>query len=63
MTREEQAHIDRAYANIRTAMDELVQVRDKDRYLIKIQGALYKMEDMLYQYASDPKRRNNSESH
>jgi len=57
MTRAEQTHIDAAYANVKSAMDELAQVFDKDKYLIKIQSALYKMEDMLYQYVSNPQRR------
>ena len=57
MTKREQAHIDTAYANVKSAMDELAQVLDKDRYLIQIQSALYKMEDMLYQYISTPNKR------
>lgn len=57
MTKREQAHIDTAYANVKSAMDELAQVLDKDKYLIQIQSALYKMEDMLYQYISNPKKR------
>lgn len=57
MTKNEQAHIDTAYASVKGAMDELAQVLDKDKYLIQIQSALYKMEDMLYQYISNPHKR------
>lgn len=57
MTKNEQAHIDTAYASVKGAMDELAQVLDKDKYLIQIQSALYKMEDMLYQYISNPQKR------
>lgn len=57
MTREEQTHVDNAYANVYAAMNELAQVFNKDKYLIQIQSALYKMEDMLYQYATDPEKR------
>ena len=32
MTSREQTHIDSAYANVKTAMDELAQVLDKDKY-------------------------------
>lgn len=57
MTKNEQAHIDAAYANVKSVMDEFAQVRDKDKYLLQIQTALYRMEDMLYQYISNPKER------
>lgn len=57
MTTNEQAHIDTSYASVKNAMDELAQVLNKDKYLIQIQSALYKMEDMLYQYISSQQRR------
>ena len=53
MTREEQAHVNRAYAHISSAMDELTRVMNKDKGLILVQGQLYKLEDMLYQYATE----------
>lgn len=57
MTRTEQMHIDAAYANVKTAMDELAQVLDKDKYLMLVQNKLYALEDTLYQYISNPNKR------
>lgn len=57
MTRNEQAHIDAAYAHVKTAMDELAQVLNKDKYLMLVQNKLYALEDTLYQYISNPKKR------
>lgn len=57
MTKDEQLHINTAYVNVKSAMDEMAQVLHKDKYLQQIQTALYKMEDMLYQYISNPKER------
>ena len=57
MTKSEQMHIDAAYADVKNAMDELAQVLDKDKYLMLVQNKLYALEDTLYQYISNPKRR------
>lgn len=57
MTRSEQAHIDAAYAHVKSAMDELAQVFGKDKYLMLVQNKLYALEDTLYQYISNPKKR------
>lgn len=57
MTKGEQAHIDIAYVNVKSAMDELAQVLHKDKYLMLVQNKLYALEDTLYQYISNPKRR------
>lgn len=50
-------HLLHAYIGIKDALDEIAKVREKDRYLTQIQSSLYKMEDMLYQYCTDDKRR------
>lgn len=57
MTKREQRRIDSAYANVKAALDEIAQVLDKDKYLIGVQSTLYALEDTLYQYVSDDKRR------
>jgi len=57
MTNNEQTHIDTAYANVKSAMDELGQVLNKDKYLMLVQNKLYALEDTLYQYISNPKKR------
>ena len=57
MTDREQKHIDRAYGSVRDALDELAQVLNKDKTLRQMQGALYRMEDVLWQYASEDKKR------
>lgn len=38
------------YANIKAALDELAQVKNKDRELIHIQHQFYVIEDTLHQY-------------
>lgn len=57
MSKEDKLHIQTCYTHIREALDEMARVRDKDLYLAKIHGALFKMEDMLYQYCTEPKER------
>lgn len=56
MTSTEQTNINTAYANVKEALDALLQVKDRDKYLTQIMMALYKMEDMLYQYATEHRR-------
>lgn len=52
-----QMHIDSAYVHLKAARDELALALDKDKYLILVQNRLYALEDTLYQYISDPKKR------
>lgn len=46
-------HLLNCYLNVRDALDEILKVEQKDKYLIQIQSALYKMEDMLFQYSTE----------
>lgn len=50
MTREEQTHINTAYALVHEALNAICQVRDKDVHLLHVQHEMYVMEDTLYQY-------------
>lgn len=52
MTRRDQMRINRAYANIKAALDELAQIPGKDKYLQHMQAKLYAMEDVIYQYVA-----------
>lgn len=49
-------HLLECYIHVRDALDEIVKVQRKDKYLIQIQGALYKMEDMLFQYTTEERK-------
>ena len=53
----DKALLQTCYAHVREALDLMTQVRGKDRYISQVQGALYKMEDILYQYITDEKGR------
>ena len=46
-------HLLDCYVNVRAALDDILKVQQKDKYLIQIQSALYKMEDMLFQYSTE----------
>lgn len=46
-------HLLECYIHVRAALDEMLQVKKKDKYLIQMQGALYKMEDLLFQYNTE----------
>lgn len=49
-TAKEQYRLNACYANIKAALDELAQVKNKDRELIHIQHQFYVIEDTLHQY-------------
>lgn len=49
----DKALLQTCYTHVREALDSVAQVRGKDRYISQVQGALYKMEDILYQYMTD----------
>ena len=55
MTREDQLHVNTAYAHLKETLDELAQVFEKDNYLAHMQTKLYALEDTLYQYVNKPK--------
>ena len=46
-------HLLECYIHVRDALDEMLKVQKKDKYLIQMQGALYKMEDLLFQYNTE----------
>lgn len=46
----DQHRINRAYAKLHEALNEICQVRDKDVHLLHVQHEMYVMEDTLYQY-------------
>ena len=46
----EQHRINRCYAYLKAALDELALVEHKDSVLISVQHRFYSMEDTLHQY-------------
>lgn len=50
-------HVCTCYMHVKEALNAINMVEKKDKYMIQIQGALYKMEDMMYQYATDAEKR------
>lgn len=57
---QDKMHLLDTYTSVREAMNQITQVKDKDKYLIQIQSALYKMEDMLFQYVTASMERSGS---
>lgn len=49
----DKALLQTCYTNVREALDNMLRVRGKDKYLSQVQGGLYKMEDILYQYLTE----------
>ena len=49
----DQQHINTAYAFARDAINELVQVRKKDKGLAALLSDLYRFEDTLWQYSTE----------
>ena len=56
MTAQDQLHINAAYADIKAALDELAQTRNKDRVLEHMQAKLYALEDTIYEYVGPVRR-------
>ena len=49
-TANEQHRLNRCYANIKAALDELARLEHKDYGLISVQHKMYDIEDILHQY-------------
>ena len=56
MSGTDQWHLLECYIRVKDALDEMLKVQKKDKYLIQMQGALYRMEDMLYQYTTEKRK-------
>ena len=54
-TPEEQHKMNNAYAYMKSALDELALILNKDSVLIKTQRTMYSIEDTLHQYVGPVK--------
>ena len=52
----EQHRINKCYAHMKAALDELAQILHKDSALITVQHNMYCMEDTLHQYVIPVKK-------
>ena len=50
---DDQNHINDAYANVKAALNELVQVREMDGELHRLLKDMYRFEDTLWQYVGN----------
>ena len=55
LTAVEQHRINKCYANLKAALDELALIQHKDSALIAVQHKLYNIEDTLHQYVGPSK--------
>ena len=53
----DQIHINRAYAYIHAAMNEMAQTYYKDNILARVQTTIYTLEDTLHEYVGEPKKK------
>ena len=51
----DQMHINKAYAYIHAAMNEIARTYYKDNILARVQSTIYTIEDTLHDYVSEPK--------
>ena len=56
LTPVEQHRINKCYANLKAALDELALIQHKDSALIAVQHKMYSMEDTLHQYVGPSKK-------
>ena len=53
----DQMHINKAYAYIHAAMNELARTYYKDNILARVQTTVYTLEDTLHEYVDVPKKK------
>lgn len=57
MRYDDQVHLNRFYAHIYAAQNELAQVLEKDNILARVQRTVYVLEDTAREYVAAPKKR------